>query len=64
MNCPRCHGIGRLTYDQLTEGEKAELQPAHGMDGFGSVFPCPPCGGGGIVHCCEGDRADPCEARQ
>ena len=28
-------------------------------DGF-DVRPCPECGGGGFVHCCEGERPDQC----
>lgn len=52
MRCERCQGIGKLTYDQLTPQEKGY------MDQFGSVFPCPDCGGCGISHCCDGLTAE------
>ncbi len=34
--CRRCKDIGILTFDQLTERERAHAP-------FGSVFPCPAC---------------------
>ena len=50
MRCELCHGLGKLTYDELPAAERAKV-------GFGSVFPCPRCAGSGIDHCCDGMRA-------
>ena len=45
MRCETCHGLGKLTYDE---------HPAPKPTQFGSVFPCPDCGGSGVAHCCDG----------
>jgi hypothetical protein len=45
MRCETCHGLGRLTYDEHPHPKPQQ---------FGSVFPCPDCGGGGVAHCCDG----------
>lgn len=39
-----CHGVGMITDEIFT-----------GMVGW----PCPKCGGSGVVHCCEGECAQP-----
>ena len=52
MNCAKCDGRGLLAHDELGPEARARA-------GFGSVFPCDACGGAGLVHCRERERARP-----
>jgi hypothetical protein len=47
MNCPDCFGKGRWVGEtEFGRGNKLT-----------EIGPCPTCHNTGIVHCCEGDRA-------
>jgi hypothetical protein len=50
MNCPTCHGTGRLVCKaHLMVG--GELQTFDMIEGL-----CGTCQGQRVIHCCEGDR--------
>jgi hypothetical protein len=46
MLCPACHGKCLI---ETPAGPGQQLHP----------WPCPGCGGAGVVHCCEGLQAQP-----
>jgi hypothetical protein len=50
MNCPTCHGTGRLVCKvHLTvEGKMQTFDMIEGL--------CGTCHGQRVIHCCEGDR--------
>lgn len=47
MICPTCHG------------EHYILRGRDPVTGRPARLPCPDCGGCGLAHCCEGERAQP-----
>jgi RecJ-like exonuclease len=50
MNCPRCHGKGRLIGQcTIHQGRKQSIT----LDEIQGL--CPDCMGQGTIHCCEGD---------
>ena len=46
---------------QTCQGTECAVQTPSALElaGFLPPYPCPDCGGSGIAHCCEGDRACP-----
>ena len=50
MICPDCFGKGGWCLD-------IKPQLLH-LDNW---FPCDECGGCGVIHCCEGNQARPCD---
>jgi hypothetical protein len=50
MNCPTCHGTGRLVCKAhlMVEGELQTFDMIEGL--------CGTCQGQRVIHCCEGDR--------
>jgi hypothetical protein len=55
MRCERCQGTGLLSItphgDIIT----------YNANGLYAAAACSACGGSGVSHCCDGDRAEPCE---
>jgi DnaJ-class molecular chaperone len=50
MNCPNCHGRGRVVGEAMFGQGKS---PPITLTEIGI---CPVCHGLGVLHCCEGDR--------
>lgn len=52
LNCPQCHGTGRdvCRLHEMTDGGPVNLPMINGL--------CLVCHGSGIIHCCDGDRAE------
>ena len=51
MNCPHCHGQGRIV-------GKANFHSGNGgpVVELTEIGICPQCLGQRVIHCCEGDR--------
>lgn len=52
MICERCHGRGRMV--EMTGFGQGQEVPYFTHEIMGV---CPDCMGTGVLHCCEGDRA-------
>jgi DnaJ-class molecular chaperone len=51
MICPACQGKGFILPAFARKKDGAPVGTAS--------TPCPECNGSGVVHCCEGDQAQP-----
>lgn len=56
MKCESCFGFGKRRL--FLRGYRIGIGPV-GMTVIDLPGPCTTCGGSGIVHCCDGDRAQP-----
>lgn len=58
MNCPRCHGKGRVV-------QKAQFwRKGKKYTELDEIGICPLCHGVGKQHCCEGDQIENLEREQ
>lgn len=57
MICKTCHGVGLL--NEPAECWAGCNDPQCPYIHTPGVVPCRSCGGAGLQHCCEGDRACP-----
>lgn len=57
MRCEACHGIGLIEVPAECATDCADEYCPYVHVPY--TEPCPACGGSGVSHCCEGDRACP-----